>query len=371
MKVGIQKKKGWLILAWNDGKRRTMATGIRADIAGAKALAQQIATRIELDFLQRDEGRYDRTLLKYKPRILGKSATEISAPELFDRFTKHQAKTKGLKQSGIASRYTALRKMLEKVLDFPANEIGKREAERFADACADTLQSDTSKARISLLVSCWDWAKGKYHVKEENPFSGLSARFRSQQKKKAKPFSLVEVRGILDSFRSSLYYAHYADYAAFLLGVGPRPGEAAGLLWEDVATDFTKVYFYQAFSRGVVDDIKTKKCRTVNLSPSIVAMLKRRMEAQQPNPSDLVFFTPTGLPIDDRNFRRRAWTKVLEAAGVKYRSPYKSRKTAASHALASGQDPISVANALGNSPKVLYDHYADIIENRPVFVDFD
>jgi hypothetical protein len=33
MKVGIQNKKGWLILVWNDGKRRTMATGIRADIA--------------------------------------------------------------------------------------------------------------------------------------------------------------------------------------------------------------------------------------------------------------------------------------------------------------------------------------------------
>jgi hypothetical protein len=83
MKVGIQDKKGWLILVWNDGKRRTMATGIRADITGAKALAQKIATRIELDFLQRDEGRYDETLLRYKPRILGTSATEISAPELF------------------------------------------------------------------------------------------------------------------------------------------------------------------------------------------------------------------------------------------------------------------------------------------------
>jgi hypothetical protein len=36
MKVGIQNKQGWLILALNDGKRQTMATGIRADIAGAR-----------------------------------------------------------------------------------------------------------------------------------------------------------------------------------------------------------------------------------------------------------------------------------------------------------------------------------------------
>jgi integrase len=336
MKVGIQDKKGWLILAWNDGKRRTMATGIRADIAGARALAQKIATRIELDFLQRDEGRYDETLLKYKPHLLGKSATEISAPELFDRFTKQRAKAKGLAQSGINSRYIPVRKMLEKVLDIPANTVGKREAEKFADACDEPLppskkkiQPSTAQARIWLLVSCWDWAKGKYNVAEENPFKGLSARFRSQQKNKKKPFSLVEVRGILDGFRSSRYYAHYADYAAFLLGVGTRPGEAAGLLWENVAADFTSVYICQSFSRGVVGDTKTKESRTVNLSPSIVAMLNRRMEAQQPKPSDLVFFTPNGLPIDDRNFRRRAWTMVLKDAGVKYRSPYKSRGTAA------------------------------------------
>jgi integrase len=371
MKVGIQNKKGWLILVWNDGNRRTMATGIRADIAGAKALAQKIATRIELDFLQRDEGRYDRTLLAYKPRVLGKTATEISAPELFDRFTKYQAKAKGLAQSGIKSRYIALRKMLEKVLNVPANSIRKREAEGFADACATTLQSDTAKARLSLLVACWDWAKGKYHVADENPFKGLADRFRSQPKKLKRPFSVAEVLAILDGFRSSRYYSHYADYASFLLGIGTRPGEASGLIWENVASDFTSVYICQSFSRGVVGDTKTKQSRTVNLSPSIVAMLKRRNEAQQPQASDFVFFTPTRLPINDRNFRRRAWTNVLKAAGVDYRSPYKCRSTAASHSIASGVDYISVAKALGNSPKVLHDHYLDIIESRSIFVDFD
>jgi integrase len=230
MKVGTYNKEGYWILVWNDGDRRTMATGIRADINGAKALAQKIATRIELDFLQRDEGYYDRTLLKYKPRVLGKSATEISAPELFDRFTKHQAKTNNLAQSGINSRYVALRKMLDKALNVPANTIGKKEAERFADICTKVLQPSTSKARIWLLVSCWDWAKGKYHVAEENPFRGLDTRFKSQQKKPPQPFSALEVRAILDGFRSSKYYSPYADFVAFLFGVGCRIGEAIGWL---------------------------------------------------------------------------------------------------------------------------------------------
>ena len=370
MKVGIQVKEGRLILAWNDGKRRTMAIGL-PDSTQARAKAKKTAAQIEMDFGY-GEDYYDRTLLKYKSRTLGKTATEISAPELFDRFTKHQFKSKGLAQSSIDTRYIPLRKMLEKVLNVPANTIGLREAERFADVCANTLQPQTAKARLWLLVSCWDWSKDKYHVVQDNPFKGLSSRFRKiEPKKQPQPFSASEVRAILDGFRSSQYYSSYADFVAFLLGMGCRFGEAAGLKWENVAADFSTVYICQSITRGVVGDTKTKRSRTVNLSPSIAAMLKRRKADKQPNPSDLVFTTPTGLPINDRNFRRRAWTQVLKAAGVTYRKPYTTRSTAASHAIASGQNYVNVAKAIGNSPKVLLDHYINTIENCSVFVDFD
>ena len=94
--------------------------------------------------------------------------------------------------------------MLEKVLNLPVKAIGKREAERFADVCADTLQPSTAKARICLLASCWDWAKGKYHVAEENPLRGLAHRFRAPEKNPSRnAVALVEVRAILDGFRSN------------------------------------------------------------------------------------------------------------------------------------------------------------------------
>jgi integrase len=367
MKVGIQKKEGRLILTWNDGERRTMGVGVPDSIVGW-AVARKKQAEIEQDWIT---GHYDPTRLKYKPRTLGKSATEISVPELFDRFTKHQAKEKGLSQSSIVTRYIALRKMLEKVLNVPANTIGKKGAELFADVCAKTLQSSTSKARIGLLVKCWDWAKGKYHVAEDNPFRGLDTRFKSQQKKPPQPFSALEVRAILDGFRSSKHYSPYADFVAFLFGVGCRIGEAVGLRWENVATDFASVYICESITRGVVGSTKTRRSRTVNLSPSIAAMLKQRKENCNASPADLVFTTPTGLSINDRNFRRRAWTKVLQAAEVPYRKPYTNRSTAISHALAAGQDYISVAKAAGHSPQVLHDNYANIIESRSVFVDFD
>lgn len=368
MKVGIQNKEGWLILVWNDGKRRTMAVGMR-DTPVARAVVQKKAAQIELDY-QLGDDRYDRTLLKYKPRTLGKSGTEISAPELFERFTKSRAKEKGLSDYSIECRYLPLRKMLDKHLNYPASEIDRHKAEKLAEVCARTLQPSTAKARISLLFSCWEWARGKYHIAEDNPFIGLGDRFKPQQKPQPRPFSDTEVRAILIGFRSSKYYSHYADFVAFLFGVGCRFGEAVGLRWENVAHDFKSIYICQSLTRGSVGGTKTGRSRTVNLSPSIATLLEARYRSQQPQPSDLVFTTPTGLPIDDRSFRRRAWAKVLAAVGVPYRKPYTSRSTAISHALAAGVDYISVAKAAGHSPQVLHDHYANVIENKSVFVDF-
>lgn len=92
MKVTIEEHRGLLRLRLNDGKRRCIGLGITDSTVG-RSLALQKKAQIELDW---QIGQYDRTLLKYQPRTLGKSATEISAPELFDRFTKHQAKAKGL-----------------------------------------------------------------------------------------------------------------------------------------------------------------------------------------------------------------------------------------------------------------------------------
>jgi integrase len=298
MKVGIQVKEGRLILVWNDGKRRTMAIGLPDSTVG-RALAQKTAAQIELDFRLGDE-HYDRTLLKYKPRTLGKTATEISAPELFDRFTKQHAKAKGLTQSSIDTRYIPLRKMLEKVLNVPANTIDRRAAEKFADACATTLQPQTSKERIWLLASCWDWAVSDYHVTKPK-FRGLSDRFRkTEPKKRPQPFDAGEVRAILDGFRSSQYYSSYADFVAFLLGVGCRFGEAVGLTWGNVAADCSTVYICQSITRGVVGNTKTKRSRTVNLPPSIAAMLERRKTDKQPNPSDLVFSEVMGRRNGER-----------------------------------------------------------------------
>jgi hypothetical protein len=60
---------------------------------------------IELDW---QTCHYDQTLLKYRPRTLGKTATEISAPELFAKFTQYQAKEENLLPSTLVPFFTSL-----------------------------------------------------------------------------------------------------------------------------------------------------------------------------------------------------------------------------------------------------------------------
>jgi integrase len=71
------------------------------DNATGRAVAKRKASQIELDL---QAGYFDPTLLKYKPRISGKSATEINAPELFARYVQVMKSEKGL-SAGSLRRY--------------------------------------------------------------------------------------------------------------------------------------------------------------------------------------------------------------------------------------------------------------------------
>ena len=354
-----------------NGKRVSINAAV-TDSPTGRRYAEGIKEQIEEDIKKIGLGYYDPSLLKYKPRTIGKNATEITTVELFDRFTKHQFKDKGLAQSSIKSRYEPVKRMLEKHLKIQAADVDRRRVERFTDVCEDTLTPGTAKARIMLLKSAWDWGKGRYQLAEENPWIGLTGRFRSADIQSDSAFTTEEVKRIIQGFRDSRYYAHYADYVVYRFGMGTRGGEASALKWKHVSPDFRSVWIGESYSRGVTSTTKTKKARTVVMSEAIATLLKARKENLNPKSDDeLVFTTPTGLPIGDRNFNRRAWKMVLAGVGVPYRKAYTTRKTAASHSLAAGNNPLDVAMALGHNPQVMYKHYAESIQKGSVFVSFE
>jgi integrase len=76
-------------------------------------------------------------------------------------------------------------------------------------------------------------------------------------------------------------------------------------------------------------------------------------------PNDMVFPSPSGKPVDLNNFRNRTWKTVLAGLDIQYRKLYQTRHTFITHILETGKlDAKDVARLVGNSPEVIYQHYA-------------
>jgi integrase len=106
------------------------------------------------------------------------------------------------------------------------------------------------------------------------------------------------------------------------------------------------------------------------LSQTVAKMLGDCQKRLQSTPDDLVFPSPKGLPIDDHNFRNRAWKAILEECRIEYRKPYAVRHSAISHALANGANPMDLAEQTGHNRRVLLDVYAHAIAKQSLFVEF-
>ena len=165
-----------------------------------------------------------------------------------------------------------------------------------------------------------------------------------------------------------------------LLGTGLRPGEALALRWEDVNLDAGWLRVERTLGRkakGVpwsFDEPKTPKSRrTVTLPPSVTrALLAHRARQAEDRLQagaaygdlGLVFATPFGQPLDERNVVNRhfkpalVWAELPGAVRL-----YDLRHTAATLMLAGGAQVRAVADRLGHaSAKMTLDVYAHTLE---------
>ncbi len=113
---------------------------------------------------------------------------------------------------------------------------------------------------------------------------------------------------------------------------------------------------------------KTNKARTIPLTPKIQLVLARR-KPEGVKADDLVFPAPSGVPINDRLFSRRAWSSVLKQVGVEYRSPYNTRHTFISHCLQNGMNPVVVAQITGHDIQTMYDRYVGCVVDTSILPD--
>jgi integrase len=176
--------------------------------------------------------------------------------------------------------------------------------------------------------------------------------------------------------------AHERLGAVFACGLmlGLRPGELAGLRWEDVDLDGATLRVSGSLKeeghRLRLGDVKRSRAgwRTLAMPPVLVGLLRqhhRRQAAERLAPGEawqdhvgLVFCSELGTPLDPSNLRR-VTARVARRAGIPGSVfPYLMRHAAASLLLDAGASLEQVADVLGDHPETLLRHYRHRV--RPV-----
>jgi integrase len=364
--VQIKNSNGRLQLVFSHaGKRHYLSLGFM-DSRSSRKMAEMRAREIELDLLS---GNFDPTLAKYKPETALNVATgsdlpiqpeaeQVSLMNLWEKYTEF--KTPQLAQATIAKDYVKTASHLRNApSDSPADAV------RIRDHWVQTLTPDAAKRCLTQLSACCKWAM-KSGLIDQNPFKDMATEIRLPKGKKddtdINPFSAQERDAIVQAFESNPKYRFYTALVKFLFSTGCRPSEAVGLRWKHVSNDFQFIQFEEAVTvslKGLArkEGLKTQERRRFPCNQSLKTLLKsiKPLGAQ---PDDLVFPSPKGKYVDFHNFRNRGWLKTLDLLKIDYRKPYQTRHTFITLALEAGMDVKDVAKLVGNSPEVIYRHYA-------------
>jgi integrase len=167
-----------------------------------------------------------------------------------------------------------------------------------------------------------------------------------------------EARALLDVLTQE---RNGALYAVSLL-CGLRPGEAAGLLWDDVDLDAGTLTVAHAVrlegGRPVVTEaLKTRRARrTLAMPATLTAMLSdhrrsqaaERLAARRWDDPRLVFASANGTPLHPSNVRREL-SLLCERAGLPVVSPNELRHSCASLLSDQGVPLEQIADALGHT----------------------
>jgi integrase len=179
-----------------------------------------------------------------------------------------------------------------------------------------------------------------------------------ERKRDVEPFSLAEVRRVLDAVRPD-----YRNYYIVRFFTGMRTGEIDGLKWKYVDLENRIIRVRETVVNGDEEYTKTEGSqRDINMSSTVHAALLAQREGT--GSFEYVFCTRNGKPLCHRNVTQRVWYPLLRTLQLNPRRPYETRHTAATLWLAAGENPNWIASQLGHtSTEMLFRVYARFVPN--------
>jgi integrase len=299
--------------------------------------------------------------------------------ETWDKYVDF--KKPSISPSYMACQLQATRNHLTKLSDLPGAD-----AAAIRNWAMENLSVDSAKRLISQLSACYAWAKTSKQI-EVNPFAGMASQIKLPRSKKVsagvreiEPFTAVERDSIVEAFKTNRFchpftsqnhlHSNYAAYVQFLFYTGCRPSEAIGLEWENIDLDKRIVLFKGSVVQSLGGRIrkgglKTQAFRKFKINDQLHEILEDAKPLSR-SAESLVFPAPEGGFIVQDNFRKRVWKKILQGLELQYRVPYQTRHTFINLCLDKGIDAKDIAQWVGNSPEIIYKHYAGSRHNLQV-----
>lgn len=357
-----------------NGQQKTFSLGL-ADTNENRVKGESIAHQMQLDMLS---GNFDSTLGKYKPHthltvIEGiKPKAGLDLAQLWEKYVTHKET-----QVSITTLKLDYRRYRNHINKLPTKSL--ENAIEIKAYLTSNLSLNTAKRVITNISACCDWAVDSKII-SNNPFKGMSEKIRLIKSEKEEvdinPFTREERDIIIEAFQNSKYYSYYTPYVKFLFYTGCRPSEAIALQWRHINDKF--IVFEQAVvtdGRNLVlkQGLKTQAKRKFPLNSQV----RQILESVKPEIIDhdkFIFRSKEDNFIDTGDFLNHAWKgyknrhgKIIEGIVTQlvregkvseYRKPYQARHTFITLCLEANIDVKDVSRWVGNSPEVIYKHYA-------------
>src|SRR5271155_13152 len=181
---------------------------------------------------------------------------------------------------------------------------------------------------------------------EKNPAHGIRIREADTQKKERRFFSPAEVRSLL-----AVLTEPCRTVVSIAVLTGLRIGEILALRWKRVDLLRGTIGVAETYSAGEFGSPKTKSSRRViPISSALARLLENHRVGMNPaSPEELVFHTPKGTPLSDKNLYNRELAPACDQIGQPRISWHSFRHAHATLLGEVGGSPKTAQSLLGHS----------------------
>lgn len=357
--VGVEVNEGCLRIRLPrhvfGGKQKYLYLGL-IDTKANRRMAEGKAQQIESDIIYE---RFDPTLERYRPpsyALPPKLENQtVTLDELWQQYAAFKAKT--LSPSSLKD----FRKVANHIQRLPTQSL--TQAKAIANYLADNLTADATKRVLTQINACCEWARERDLI-QENPFDGMTRRVKVIKNRSINPFTAQERDSIIKAFEEFSQHRHYAPFVKFLFLTGCRTSEAVGLQWQHIDLGLTTITFQEAVVEGQRSkSTKTHKIRKFPINHQLRDLLGG-IRPENAQPLAAVFTDSMGNLVRPNNFLRRHWQPVVKSLAIAYRPQYNTRHTFITLCLEAKVPIAQVAAWVGNSPKVILEHYAGVTRSE-------